>query len=137
MFVVLGLLFLTLRVAYAQQALPGTRVAGVSLGGASSADAHRRLARVAGTDVPVVLRAAGKTYRIKPRLAGYEVDLDATVADALNAGRDGPLGGVLATIKGVVATRDVQLVTRVDPARFEQTVAGLADEIDRTPFPGA
>ncbi len=134
--VVVGLLVLALRVAYSDQALPGTEVAGVSLGGADAAEARKRLAPVAGSDVPVVVRAAGKTYRLAPSLLGYEVDLDRTVEDALAAGREGPLGGVLATVSGVVKQRDVRLVTRVDRGRFDKTVASLVEEIDRKPFPG-
>lgn len=133
----LSALVFGLRVAYDGQALPGTRVAGVALGGASAEEARRRLAPVAGADVPVVLRAADKTYRIRPADAGYAVDLDATVRAALDAGRDGLLGGALATVGGVVRTRDVELVTRVDRARFAQIVDDLTDEIDRAPFPGA
>ncbi len=127
---------LGLRVAYGQQALPGTRVAGIALGGASAAQARERLAPVVGTDVPVILRAAGRTYRIRPRLAGYAVDLEATSRAALDAGRGGLFGGALATVKGIVRTRDVPLVVRVDDARFAQTVRGLAEEIDRPRFGG-
>ncbi len=127
---------LALRLAYVDQALPGTRVAGVALGGASAAEARRRLRPVVGQDVPVVLRAAGRTYRISPALAGYRVDLDATVARALQAGRDGALGGILATVTGAVRTREVPLVARVDERRFDRTVRGLAAEIDRTPYAG-
>ena len=134
--VVAGLLVLALRLAYRDQALPGTEVAGVSLGGASTTEARKRLSPVAGSDVPVVVRAAGKTYRIEPSLLGYEVDVDSTVENALAAGRDGPLGGVLATVTGVVKTRKVPLVTRVDRKRFDKTVASLVDEIDRKPFSG-
>jgi vancomycin resistance protein YoaR len=128
---------LGLRVAYEGQALPGTRVAGVALGGASAAEARRRLRPVAGSDVPVILRAAGRTYRISPELAGYAVDLDATVDSALEAGRDGAAGGVVATVRGIVRPREVALVVGVDRERFARTVAGLADEIDREAFPGA
>ncbi|MBA2348023.1 MAG: VanW family protein [Solirubrobacterales bacterium] len=134
--VVVGLLVLALRVAYAGEALPGTQVASVSLGGASAAESRKRLAPVAGTDVPITVRAAGKTYRLKPSMLGYEVDLDRTVENALEAGRDGPLGGVIATVTGVVRSREVPLVTRVDQERFDRTVASLVNEIDRPPFPG-
>lgn len=134
--VVAGLLVLALRVAYAGEALPGTQVAGVSLGGASAAEARTLLAPVAGADVPVRVRAADKTYRIKPSMLGYEVDLDRTVEGALAAGRDGPLGGVVATVTGVVSKREVSLVSRVNRERFDETVASLVDEIDRSPFPG-
>lgn len=132
----LAVLVFGLRVAYAGQALPGTRVAGVALGGASEEEARRRLEPVAGADVPVVLRAAGMTFRVRPADAGYAVDLDATVRGALGAGREGVLGGALATVAGIVSTRDAQLVTRVDRARFLQTVNGLAEKIDRAPFRG-
>ncbi len=136
--VLLGLsaLVLGLRVAYDAQALPGTRVSGVALGGASAKEARRRLAPVAGADVPVVLRAAGAAYRLRPADAGYAVDLDATVRAALDADRGGVLGETLATVKGIVEPHEVELVTHVDRARFAQTVTGLADEIDRSAFPG-
>lgn len=144
--IVLGLLFgvvvvvavvvFSLRVAYADQALPGTRVAGVSLGGKTADEARKELAPVVGNDVPVVLRAAGKTYRISPAVAGYTVDVDETIVRALDAGRDGLLGGAVNTVKGVVSERDVPLVTRLDKAQLDKTVAGLADEISRPAFAG-
>lgn len=127
---------LGLRLAYAGQALPGTRVAGVALGGASATEARKRLAPVVGADVPVVLRAAGRTYRLRPADAGYTVDLAATVRAALRAGRDGALGGAVATVTGVVRSRDVDVVTRVDRAAFDRAVTGLAGEISRSPFDG-
>ncbi len=127
---------LGLRVAYDEQALPGTRVAGVALGGASAGEIRRRLQPVVGDDVPVVLRAAGKTYRITPATLGYRVDLRATVDDALRAGRTGLLGGALATVEGVVATRDVRLRSRVDRRTFDETIRLLAEEVDRPAFPG-
>jgi len=58
------------------------------------------------------------------------------VGRALDAGRGGVLGGAVSTIKGVVRTRDVPLVARVDQVRFDETVAGLAEQIDRAPFSG-
>lgn len=131
------LLVLALRVAYAGEALPGTRVAGVALGGASRAEARRRLATVVGPDAPVVLHAAGRTYKLKPSVLGSTVDLDGTVSDALRSGRDGLLGGAASTVSGVVATRDVPVRTRVDRPKFRRTIALLADEIERPGFPGA
>ncbi len=133
----LAVLVLGVRIAYDGQALPGTRVAGVALGGASADEARRRLAPVAGADVPVVLRAANMTFRVRPADAGYAVDLDATVRGALDAGRDGILGGALATVGGVVSTREADLVTRVDRARFDQAIDGLIEKIGRPAFPGA
>jgi vancomycin resistance protein YoaR len=144
--VVLGLLLtlvfgvaavvLGLRVAYDDQALPGTRVAGVALGGASGEEIRARLQPVVGDDVPVVVRAAGRTYRITPASLGYAVDLGATVDDALDAGRNGTLGGALSTVKGVFTERDVRLRSTVDRVQFGRTVGQLADEIDRPPFAG-
>ncbi len=125
-----------LRVAYADQALPGTRVAGVSLGGKTAQEARKELEPVVGNDVPVVLRAAGRTYRISPAVAGYTVDVDETIVRALDAGRDGFLGGAVNTVRGVVDERDVPLVTRIDQAQLDDTVDGLRKEISRAPFAG-
>ncbi|MBA2517807.1 MAG: hypothetical protein H0V22_10940, partial [Solirubrobacterales bacterium] len=47
---VLGVAVLALRSAYDARVLPGTRVAGVGLGGATAAQARRRLAPVARLD---------------------------------------------------------------------------------------
>ena len=134
--VLLTALVLGLRIAYDGEALPGTRVAGVPLGGASAAEARERLAPVIDSDVPVVVRAAGRSYRVRPADAGYAVDLEATVRDALDAGRDGALGGAVATITGVVRTREVAVVARVDRSRFTRAVAALAARIDRPAFAG-
>ena len=59
-------------------------------------------------------RRRGQAPDARPAQAGYFADLDATADRALESGRDGPLGGLLSTVAGLVAARDVQLAQPVD-----------------------
>lgn len=123
--------------SYSGEALPGTTVAGVELGGADADEAKRRLAPVIGTDEPVTLTAGSTRITVVPSEAGYAVDLDATVQRALDAGRGGPLGTVRGVLGGVAGEREVQPVARVDRSRLFATVRDVASQVDRPVAPGA
>jgi vancomycin resistance protein YoaR len=125
------------RVVYADRILPRTRVSGIAVSGASPADARRRLARVMAADGLLAIAAGDRRLRVHPGRAGYAPDLDTTVARALAAGRTGPIGGVWSTVTGLLAGREVAVVGTVDERRLEETVAALAERIERRPFPGA
>lgn len=123
--------------SYGEKVLPGTRVAGVDLGGADAEEARRRLAPVIATDAPVTLAVGSTTINVVPSEAGYAVDLDATVQRALEAGRDGPLGTVRGVLAGLTGGRDVEPAARVDRARMLATVRDVASQVDRPVSPGA
>ena len=137
----LGLVAIALgvRLTHSGQILPGVRVEGVALGGASRAEARRLLAPLAADAAgePVVLVAEDRRVRIAPREAGYSVDVEETIAHALDSGRGGPLGGLPATVAGLFgARRDVALAQRVDARRLEQAVASAAGRLGRERIAG-
>ncbi len=131
------LLLLVVGSSYGDKVLPGTEVAGVDLGGADAQEAERRLAPVLASDKPVTLAAGSTTIDVSPEDAGYEVDLDATVQRALDAGRDGPLGTVRGVVGGLTGSRDVEPVTTIDQAKLSATVRDVATQVDRPLSPGA
>jgi vancomycin resistance protein YoaR len=126
------------RVAHAGRVLPGVRVEGVSLGGASEQEVRRRLTTIAGDGArdPVTLVAASRPLTIDARQAGYLADVEETATRALDSGRRGPLGGLWSTLAGVFGARDVPLVQTVDRRRLERAVASLATRLGRPPFAG-
>lgn len=129
-------LVMGVRVLYAGEALPGTKVAGIAMSGASVEEIRRRLTPVAQSDAPITVDADGQRLHVRPSETGYEVDLEASVYQTLDAGRTGTLGGALSTLKGLALTRHVPLVAKVDTAKLQRTVATLANRIDRPSFAG-
>jgi hypothetical protein len=71
----------------------GVTVAGVDVGGMRRAEAadlvQRRLADP--LDRPIVIRAAGHTFRLSPERSGVTTDVGGMVAEAVSASRDGNL----------------------------------------------
>jgi vancomycin resistance protein YoaR len=79
--------------SYQGRIFQGVHVAGVDLGGLSAADAHARLdayfAEYAGR--PLTLTAGDQTFQITPADAGARLDSAATIAAAMDWGRQGSL----------------------------------------------
>jgi len=126
-----------LRLLYAGEALPGTRLAGVSVSGATAKEIRDRLASLVRSDTPIIVSAGDRRLSVRPSETGYRVDADRTVARALRAGRDGALGGVHATIAGLFGAHDVTPVARIDGERFQGAVLDLARRVDRPSSVGA
>jgi len=124
-----------LRVTYSDRALPGTKLAGINVGGDSRADLRERVGRLA--DHTVIVRAGDRRLRAAAADAGLSVDVDATVERVLDAGRDGALAGAWSTVEGLVDSHDVEVVATIDGGALDRTVSRLAESVDRTPFPGA
>ncbi len=125
---------IALRVAYTGRALPGTQLGGTGVEGDSRGALRERMTRF--TARPVTIFAAGKTLRVTPSGAGYDLDVEATVDRVLDEGRGGPLMGLVSASKGLFTTRDVQPVARVDDAKLEQTGRDFARMINRDAYPG-
>jgi vancomycin resistance protein YoaR len=122
---------LGLRLAYADEVLPGTRMAGVALGGASEAEVRRRLAGAPGT--AVTLTHGSTRFPVRGTAAG--LDLRASAEQAMAAGREGPLRGVWSSVAAVLAPRAVEPEYRSDRAAL-RVVAAAARQVDRPPFGG-
>jgi lipoprotein-anchoring transpeptidase ErfK/SrfK len=136
------------------QIAKGIRIDGIEVGGLSAAAAKTRLDRgVAATmERPITVGLNGRTWQITPRQAGVAVDVEGTVAQALQASRKGSIfsrtwrglsGGHVdkdlplqvsyshAAVKGFVAK--VAAAVNVEPrnATVEPSANGLTQVADR------
>ncbi|MCW3038309.1 MAG: Vancomycin B-type resistance protein VanW, partial [Solirubrobacterales bacterium] len=123
-----------LRVVYLDRALPGTELAGTNVEGDSRDVLKERMTRLAAA--PVTVFAAGRQLRITPVAAGYEQDVNATVAKVLDEGRHGPLLGLTKTAAGLFSSRNVVPVDRVDPVKMDATTRAVARLVNRSAYPG-
>ena len=126
-----------LRLAYADRILPGTQMAGLSLGGRSSDDAQRLLASIGAPTSPVVLTAAGERFVLTAQQAGHRLDVEASVERARDAGRAGPLRGLWSTVASLVSARSLEPISHVDRRRLRARLATIARVVDRRPSDGA
>lgn len=124
------------RLAYADEALPGTELGGVAVGGASETEIARRVAATARSKAPLVVVDGDQWVAIGPDQVGYEVDVSASADRALDAGRTGVLGGLPSTLAGVLGGHHVPLVATLDPAKLRRAVASVAEAFDRPSFAG-
>ncbi|MGH3388699.1 MAG: VanW family protein [Actinomadura sp.] len=108
---------------------PGTRVAGVEVGGLAPAAAEARLRQgLAGEAArPVTVVAAGRRFSVRPATAGLTFDAKATVA-AADHGFPSPVD-----FAGALTGREPDLAPRVsaDGRRLAATVASIAKQVDR------
>ena len=110
----------------------GTEVAGVKLGGLSTAAAEERLRTdlVPRAQEPIVLAARGQTFKIHPADAGLALDVEGTVERAQGGIRIDPrrLWADLTATVGPVPP-----VVEVDQAALIATVHRVDDEVERRP----
>ncbi|OZV72795.1 vanomycin resistance protein VanB [Micromonospora echinospora] len=102
--------------AYAGEVPRGTTVLGTEVGGKSRADAARALRaeldrRAVTLAAPVPVRIGDRTTEIMPADVGLTVDVEATVAAAVEA--------QAAPLSRLFGSRTVEPVVTVDPARLE------------------
>ena len=125
-------------VARAGEALPGTHVAAVDVGGLGEADLRAEVERVVASrrDTAVPVTAAGQSFTFTPGTEGYEAEVDATVQAALEAGRGGflGLGGHVAATFG--DERRVELSGGPVEAAVTAFVQDVASEVDQPMSPG-
>lgn len=128
---VLGLAEAMLRLAYADEALPRTSVAGVAVGGAGPVELRRRLAPLARRPAGVVFEDGARRLRVGARAAGVRLRVAATADRVLSAGRGRFLGGAGSAVAGLVVPRSVRPVVAVDERVLERAVGRLARRIGR------
>jgi vancomycin resistance protein YoaR len=129
-----------LRFAHEDQVLPGVSVEGVELGGMTAgeaADALQPLVEAREGD-PVTLTWRDREFVVDPADIEYAVDVDATVAAALAAGRgEGFVGDSLNHVTSLWEERSVELQQGAAGEAVDEWLAAVATEVDRAPFPGA
>lgn len=107
------------------------RVAGIAIGGMTSAEAEEVLERELGprANAEVTLQVDGKSHKAKPADMGLGVDYAATVAQA-GAGRNADPRHIWKVLAG---GGDLDPVTTVDEDKLNAFVADLADKTARKP----
>ncbi len=118
------------------EALPDTTVAGTDVGGLGRADLRTRLTGLAEARTSGVLEVVHEEVRIPVERADVtlDIDLDATVEQALAAGRRDGLDRVLGPLLG--RGRPVELSTAVETGPLQKVITDVAAQIDRDPFAG-
>jgi lipoprotein-anchoring transpeptidase ErfK/SrfK len=119
--------------AHAEQIGEGVRIGGVDVSGLSPEQARAKL-RSAVLDPlsrPVVVRALGKRYRLTPEQAAVTVDVDGSVAAALERSRE---GNVLARtwrgIRGESLDAELELDIGYSRKAIARLVRRVADDVD-------
>jgi len=124
---------LTIRLRFADTIMPGVRVAGVDLGGASVEQARERL-RAAGLDpeAELLLMADSERVSLSPGRDGIGLDESATLAAAMAAGRERGLPArTIGPLRTALFGREVAPVVKVDDATLAVSLARLAKGFDR------
>ena len=125
------------RVTHGDTALPGTKVAGIDVGGLTETEIRDRLAPELSGERRLLLRADDEIVRVSLNAAGYRVDLDETARDAVQAGRGGFLFGVPSTLGGLVSSRTSPVDSDVDDAKLRKALERVEDQVGRKPYPGS
>lgn len=128
---------LGVRAAHGDTALPGTEVAGVDVGGRSETEIRDLLAAELSGQRRLLLRADGEIIRVSLDAAGYEVDLEGTARDAVEAGRSGFLAGIPSTLVGLVGSRTAPVDSRIDDAKLRKALNRVEQQVGRKPYPGS
>jgi vancomycin resistance protein YoaR len=127
--VLAGGLLAAQEVAAAGEVRRGVRVGGVDLSGLSRAAAGDRL-RAAAEDLqaaPLTLTAGDATRRLPRSRAGVELDVEASLAAAMDAGRGGPLDA--GRLTGWFRRIELPWRARVVTARLDRQLATLDGKV--------
>jgi vancomycin resistance protein YoaR len=119
------------------QALPGTTVDGVDVGGLDAPAIERALSDLEAQRETgeILLLAAEARQRVLRQDLGVDLDLEATADRAISAGRDGAFGWLLGPLLGE-EEREVDPVVTVDEGALDERLDALAVAVDREPSPG-
>lgn len=119
--------------------LPNTDIAGIEVGGLTTAEARAAVAPTAAEreTEPVVLRFEDVDHVLVPSEVDYAIDVDASVEAAFARGRDGAVRGLTERVRSYRTPLSVPLLDHLDEEPIEAWVDALADELDRERFTGA
>jgi vancomycin resistance protein YoaR len=124
----------------AGEALPGTAVAGIDVGGLGPDDVRDRLADLvsARTTGTFELVHEERSFTVDRDAVDAEADVEATVDAALDAGRTGALSSVVGPLLGPLLgwERSVSLTVAFDDNALRARVDAIGDELDAAPFVG-
>lgn len=123
-------------VVYSDRVLPRTRVAGVDLGGASAAEARKRLRDTFERSRPIHVRTRERTLTVQPQEAGFTPDVDATVERAMAAGRPGGFMNVASRLLWLVVPGEVEVAGRIDETALDRMTGAIDRATSRAAFHG-
>jgi len=111
----------------------GVRVGGIDVGGLSPEQARAKLRRAVLDPLnrPVQVRARGERFALTPRRARVSVDLDGSVAAALDRSREGNmLGRTVRALSGGTVEADVPLDIRYSRRAIKRLVRRVGRAVD-------
>jgi vancomycin resistance protein YoaR len=117
--------------ALAGQVPPGTDAGGIDISRLSPEEARDKLSQAYERPEPLLVEAAGKTVKIRPRDLGVALDAEATVARAMD-GATTPSG----VARSLFGTRTLAPELQVDDKQLGRQIAALAKKVDRKPKEG-
>jgi vancomycin resistance protein YoaR len=136
--IVLGLVALVViasaveHLRYSGAVLPGVRVEDNHLGGKKDAEARTVLERLSAEleTTPIHAHTGSHTFTVDPSLIDYKVDAEATMREAIDAGRhSNPLSLVTDTVLRRFRPEVVHLVVNYDGAGFQGLLDGWANAL--------
>jgi hypothetical protein len=116
------------------QIAKGLTVGGVDVGGLEAPAAERRLraAVLEPLNRPVVARYKGRRFTLTPEQARVAVDIDGSVADALQRSRSGNiLARTARSLRGSRINEDVDVDIAYDKAAIRRMVKRISSRIDK------
>jgi vancomycin resistance protein YoaR len=135
-FVTLGALFGIACVAehtwYSGAVLPGVHIDGTRVGAKKDAAVRATITQLSARleSTPIRAHSGNQKFEVDPSLIGFKVDVDATVAAAIHAGRHGNRLGMIAdTVLRRFRPDDIALVVHYDQARFQGLLDGWSNAI--------
>jgi vancomycin resistance protein YoaR len=113
------------------QVLRNVELAGVGIGGQSEDDLRATLADLEPrlASLAVELSSGDRTVETTAGAAGLHIDVDATVRDATDTGRDGVLSPI-SWIGGLVSARDAPLRMQIDDAALTEALSPFGSPSD-------
>lgn len=127
---------LTLRLTHRDRVLPGTTMAGVSLGGTDRAAAGSALGGIDPPEGAVVLVRGERRFTVSASAAGLTVDTDASARRALRSGRRGILDALAVPARALGVGGALSPVLRLDRGAIGRIADTVARRLDQPPFDG-
>jgi lipoprotein-anchoring transpeptidase ErfK/SrfK len=119
--------------AHAEEIGKGVRIGGVDVSGLTEAEAQAKLreAVLEPLNRPVVVRAEDQKFKLKPKQAEVSVDIDGSVAAAMDASRDGNiLARTWRGIRGEPVGTNVELDIAYSDEAIDKLVERVGEAVD-------
>ena len=125
-----------MRLSHRSEVLPGTTMAGLSIGGADRAQVRRSLTGGLVDDRVVTLRFGTRRFVVNGRSVGLRIGLERTVARAMRSGRRGVVEFIATPAAALGLRRQLQPHYAISPNAVTGKVREVARLVDRPSFQG-